>query len=46
VLGLSTITNVHDPDAPVPATVEEIIAMAKKVAPRLEMIISNVIGNI
>ena len=46
VLGLSTITNVHDPDAPVPATVEEIIAMAKKTAPRLEMIIRNVIGNI
>ena len=46
VLGLSTITNVHDPDAPAPATVEEIIAMAKKAAPRLEMIIRNVIGNI
>ena len=46
VLGLSTITNVHDPDAPVPATVEEIIAMAKKAAPRLEMIIRNVIENI
>lgn len=46
VLGLSTITNVHDPDAPAPATVEEIIAMAKKAAPRMEMIIRNVIGNI
>ncbi len=28
VLGLSTITNVHNPDDPVPATVEEIIEVA------------------
>ena len=32
VLGLSTITNVHNPDDPVPATVEEIIAVAKGAA--------------
>ena len=43
VLGLSTITNVHDPDQPVPATVEEIIAVAQKTAPKLETIIKNVI---
>jgi purine-nucleoside phosphorylase len=46
VLGLSTITNVHDPDAPVPATVEEIIDVARKAAPKLETIIRNVVENI
>ena len=46
VLGLSTITNVHDPDRPVPATVEQIIAVAVKAAPRLETIIKNVVANI
>ncbi len=46
VLGLSTITNVHDPDTPVPATVEQIIAVAEQASPRLEMIIRNVVGNI
>jgi purine-nucleoside phosphorylase len=43
VLCLSTITNVHDPDRPVPATVEEIIAVAEQTAPKLEAIIRNVI---
>ncbi len=42
VLGLSTITNVHDPDNPVPATVEEIIDVAKGAAPVLEKIIKGV----
>jgi purine-nucleoside phosphorylase len=46
VLGLSTITNVHDPDTPVPATVEQIIAVAGQASPRLEMIIKNVVANI
>ena len=46
VLGLSTITNVHDPDTPVPATFEQIIAVAGQASPRLEMIIRNVVGNI
>jgi len=46
VLGLSTITNVHDPDAPVPATVEEIIAVANEAAPRLETIIRKVVEKI
>ena len=45
VLGLSIITNMNDPDTPVPATVEEIIAVAKQAAPRLEMVIRNVVGN-
>jgi len=46
VLGLSTITNINDPDTPVPATVEEIIAVAKQAAPMLEMVIRNVVGKI
>ncbi|MFC1488674.1 purine-nucleoside phosphorylase [Thermodesulfobacteriota bacterium] len=46
VLGLSTITNVHDPDAPVSATVEEIIGVAKEAAPKLETIIRNIVGNL
>ncbi|RZB31578.1 MAG: purine-nucleoside phosphorylase [Desulfobacteraceae bacterium Eth-SRB2] len=46
VLGLSSITNVHNPDAPVPATVEQIIAVAEQASPRLEMIIRTVVGNI
>jgi purine-nucleoside phosphorylase len=42
VLGLSTITNVHNPDDPVPATVEEIIAVAKAATPLLETIIKGI----
>ncbi len=42
VLGFSTITNVHDPDNPVPATVEEIIDVAKRATPVLEKIIKGV----
>ncbi len=39
VLGLSIITNVNDPDRPVPATVEEIIAVANRAAPELERLL-------
>jgi purine-nucleoside phosphorylase len=42
VLGLSTITNVHDPDDPIPATVEEIIEVAKRAIPPLEKIMKGV----
>ena len=42
VLGLSIITNVNDPDRPVPATVEEIIAVANTAAPKLTRIIQAV----
>lgn len=42
VLGLSTITNVHNPADPVPASVEEIIAVAQKAAPLLETIFKGV----
>ena len=46
VLGLSTITNINDPDNPTPTTVDKVIAVADKAAPRLEAIIKNVIGKI
>lgn len=46
VLGLSTITNVHDPERPVEATMEEIIAVAKESSLKLTSIISNVIENL
>ena len=42
VLGLSTITNVHHPDNPVPATVEEIIEVAKSAISLLTTIINGV----
>ncbi len=43
VLGLSILTNINDPDRPVPATVEEIIAVANQAAPRLEALIREVL---
>jgi purine-nucleoside phosphorylase len=46
VLGLSTITNVHDPDRPVPATVTEIIDVAQAAAPKLNAIIDKVVAQI
>ncbi len=42
VLGLSTITNVHDPEDPIPATVEEIIEVAKGATYQLEKIMKGV----
>jgi len=39
VVGLSTITNVHDPDAPAPAALEEILEAAAEAAPRLETLV-------
>jgi purine-nucleoside phosphorylase len=43
VLGLSIITNVHRPEAPVPASVEEIIETAGRTAPFVETIIAGVV---
>lgn len=45
VLGLSVITNVHNPDHPLPASVEDIIQTARRTAPHLEKIISAVLGS-
>jgi len=42
VLGLSTITNVHNPEDPVPATVEEIIEVARGATPLLETIMKGI----
>jgi purine-nucleoside phosphorylase len=46
VLGLSTITNVNDPDRPAPATLEEIVAVANAAAPRLAAVLEAVIAEI
>jgi len=43
VLGLSTITNVHNPDEPEPATVDEIIEVAAAAVPNLEKVIRGVL---
>jgi len=46
VLGLSIITNIHDPDHPTSAGVEEIIEVAKSAAPQVDRILHAVIGKI
>ncbi len=46
VLGLATITNINDPDNPVAATVEDIIAVAGRAAPVLAKIIRTVVEQI
>lgn len=43
VLGLSIITNVHQPDAPQPATIEDIIEEAEAATPRLVALIEAVL---
>lgn len=42
ILGISTITNVANPDYPKPATVEEIIAVAQAAVPNLSLILERV----
>ena len=46
VLGLSVITNINDPDTPIPATVARVVAVAKKITPKLAATIRSVIENI
>ncbi len=46
VLGLSTITNVHDPDQPQPATVDDIIRVAENAANNLATLITAIAGQI
>ena len=46
VLGLSTITNINDPDRPAPASVEEILAAANRAAPMLKRLIEAVVAQI
>jgi len=43
VLGISIITNINLPDHPIPALVDEIIAVAQKQAPLLEVIVTEVL---
>jgi purine-nucleoside phosphorylase len=44
VLGVSTITNINDPDAPQPATLEEIIEVAETAAPALQTVVGCAVG--
>jgi purine-nucleoside phosphorylase len=46
ILGLSVITNVNQPDRPVPATLEEIIAVADQAAPRLARLIEHLLEHL
>jgi purine-nucleoside phosphorylase len=46
ILGLSVITNVNDPDHPVPATLEEIIAVADQAAPQLARLLEHVVEHL
>jgi purine-nucleoside phosphorylase len=43
ILGLSTITNISDPDHPRTATVEDIIAVAQEAAPLIDTIVKTVL---
>ncbi|MEW5908175.1 MAG: purine-nucleoside phosphorylase [Thermodesulfobacteriota bacterium] len=43
VFGLSMITNVHDPMNPAPTTLEQVLSVAKKSAPRLGEIIRHLL---
>jgi purine-nucleoside phosphorylase len=43
VIGLSTITNVHDPENPEPATLEEILDVAHRASPALQLLIESLV---
>lgn len=45
ILGLSTITNVHDPDHPIPGDIDEIIAVANQAAPHIERLVAGVLSD-
>jgi len=46
VLGFSIITNMNLPDNPSPSSVDEIIAVARRTAPKLKSIVAGVISNL
>jgi len=46
VIGLSTITNINDPDRPAPASLEAIVAAANRAAPDLNRLIQSVVAQI
>ena len=43
VIGISTLTNVHDPENPMPATIEEILAVAQRTSPVLKQLIESLV---
>ncbi len=45
ILGLSVVTNVHDPDRPKPTTLEEVIAVAGEASPKLSHIVQTVLAS-
>jgi len=46
ILGLSVITNIHNPDNPSPSVISEIIGTAVKATPKIEAIMGKVINKI
>ncbi len=46
VIGISTITNINDPDQPKPASLEEIVAVADQAAARLRQLIAALVSGI
>ncbi len=46
VLGLSTITNINDPDHPQSFTVEDVIRVAREAAPRMALVIDSVVRKV
>jgi purine-nucleoside phosphorylase len=46
ILGLSVITNVHNPDNPSPSAIDQIIDTARKATPKIEAIMRKVINKI
>ncbi len=45
-IGLSTITNINDPENPIPASLKEIISVANESSPMLNILIEEIIGKI
>lgn len=43
VIGISILTNVHDPEHPMPATIAEILDVAQKASPALQRLIESLI---
>ena len=46
ILGLSTITNLNDPDHPAPISVEEVIVVAGITARKLEKLVRRIVAGL
>ena len=46
ILGLSMITNVNDPDHPEPATLESVVAVARRAAPKLSALTAGILARL